>query len=834
MSHRSLTHAEAVARGAAVRKLSYELDVDLTGSGTGEAAETFRTITTLRFAADPGASTFVELRPRRLIGATLNGVPLAGEVTEGRLELPDLAAENVAVVTAEFAYSHSSEGMHRFVDPADGAVYVYAQPSITDAPDFMAAFDQPDLKAPVSLWVSADPTWTVRANADGVQSSPGRWGFEATKPIATYLITLIAGPFVERHDEHDGIPLGLFARASYAEILQRDAPEIFEVTRACLDRFHELFGIRYQFGKYDQAFVPEFSWGAMEFPGCVVFRDEYLFRGAVTDTERLERAAVIAHEMAHMWFGDLVTMRWWDDLWLNESFATYMGYRLTAEVTRWPQAWTRFGIGRKIAGYSADQRPSTHAVAPVQVTDTDDAVNNFDGISYAKGCSALRQLVAWIGEEAFFTGLRAYFTKHAWGNATLADLLSALSESSGRDIDAWAQVWLRTPGVDTLTPVIEWAPDGSYASVAVSQTSPEAHQVQRPHRIGVGWHDATGAWQRAELELAGGPTPIPQLSGVTGSGLLLNDGDLTFAKVRMDERTRVELAELIRRQPDTLTRALRWNSAWDATRDGLWPVEEFLELVEAALPGEPEVTLIESVFGLARQTAVARYVPALGYPSGIDLLERTSRSILDSSAPGSARQLAGARGLVSCSGADLLRDWLGGRAVPEGLQIDADLRWSLLCRLSVLGEVSEAEIDTELERDHSARGEQEATRCRASRPDPDAKARAFDLVVREQGLSNRIVTSAGYGLWQPEQAELTRSYVERFFVELPRSSDRSGDLLASIAEAAYPVYEVSENTLELADRALAGDLHPLLRRELIDETDDLRRALRARRSSRSA
>jgi aminopeptidase N len=333
-------------------------------------------------------------------------------------------------VTADYAYTRSSDGMHRFEDPADGAVYVYGQPSITDAPRFMAAFDQPDLKAPITLSVSADPSWLVRANTTGTSPAPGRWEFEESQPIATYLITLVAGPLVEVRDEHDGIPLSLLARRSYADVLERDAPRSSKPPRRASTGTTSFSASAIRSASTIRRSCPKFSWGAMEFPGCVIFRDEYLFRAAVTDTERLERAAVIAHEMAHMWFGNLVTMRWWDDLWLNESFATYMGYRLTDEVTRW-RSWTRFGVGRKTWGYAADQRPSTHPVAPSGVVDTDDAFNNFDGISYAKGCSALRQLVAWIGDDAFFGGLRSYFDKHAWGNANLADLLGALSEASG-------------------------------------------------------------------------------------------------------------------------------------------------------------------------------------------------------------------------------------------------------------------------------------------------------------------------------------------------------------------------------------------------------------------
>lgn len=819
MPHLSLTHSEATARAAAITDLSYDLEVDLSGG-----SKVFQTITTVRFSIDPGTSTFLEVRPERLIEVRVNGELIEANVEKGRLELTGLAAQNVVQVTGEFAYSRSSEGMHRFVDPADGAVYVYAQPSIADAPKFMAAFDQPDLKAPVKLTVIADPDWLVRANAEGRRTEPSRWEFDQTKPIATYLITLIAGPYAELRDEHDGIALSVLSRKSYAEILERDAAEIFQVTKACFDRFHELFGIRYPFGKYDQAFVPEFSWGAMEFPGLVVFRDEYLFRAAATDTERLERAAVIAHEMAHMWFGDLVTMRWWDDLWLNESFATYMGYRLTAEVTAWPQAWTRFGVNRKIWGYAADQRPSTHPVAPQEVTDTDDAFNNFDGISYAKGCSALRQLVAWIGDDAFFAGLRRYFDKHAWGNATLADLLEALSESSGRDIQAWAQVWLRQPGVNTLRPELTLRADGTIEKLTVAQT---AAPVLRPHRIGIGWLSPEGGWLGTEAEISGETTEVPQLAGVSAEALLLNYGDLSFAKVRLDPATRGRLAGLLQGHPDSLARAVMWTSAWDSTRDGEWPAMEFAELVAAALPAEPDVTVIESVFQLARTVGVPKFLLPQDYSAGLQRLAAASESIVDSSELGTGRHLAGLRGLIS-STTDIER--LRGMFAA---QTDRDLRWQMLARLAVLGAVDEAEIAAELAQDQSARGQESATRCRASRPDAAAKEQAFDTLIREQGLSNRVVEAAGYGFWQPEHAHLTESYVERFFAELPVSA-RSGDMLKTVGHAGYPVYAVSEDTLDLADRALAGDMHPQLRRAVADETDDLRRAFRARQKARSA
>ncbi|MBB5869792.1 aminopeptidase N [Allocatelliglobosispora scoriae] len=822
----SLTHAEAITRAELIHDLDYELDFDLTGS------RTFRATTVLRFrAATPGAETFVELLPTRVISATLNGELLEG-FDDGRLVLRDLAETNEVVVVAEYDYSNTGEGLHRFVDPADGNVYVYAQPSIAEAPRFMACFDQPDLKAPVTLRVTCDPKWIVRANGEGTATAPGRWEFEQTKPLATYLITLIAGPYHEVRTEHDGIPMGLFARAAFAAHLENDAEEIFEITRACLDRYHELFGVRMPFGKYDQAFVPEFSWGAMEFPGLVVFRDELIFHAAVTDTERLDRAAIIAHEMAHMWFGDLVTMRWWDDLWLNESFATYMGYRMVAEVTAWPQSWTRFGVNRKTFGYAADQRPSTHPIAPKLVTDVDAAFANFDSISYAKGCSSLRQLVAWLGDEAFFTGLKAHFEKHAWGNATLDDLLESLSASSGRDLSEWARVWLRTPQVNTLTPVVTWDDAGRFASVAVRQTASAEFPTLRPHRIGIGWFDETGVWQRTEVDIDpaadGGLTPVPQLTGVFGRGLLLNDGDLTFAKIRLDERSRADLPSLLVDQPDSLARALMWNSAFDAVRDGEWPGDEMIRAAAVALPHETEVAVFESVFQLLRSHVATQFVAADRQDAAVRQLGEACRAAMTVAEPGSSRQLAAARSFISClDSISEARAWLAGVGLPDGLVVDSELRWSLLLRLGVLGDVSDAELDAALAADQSARGVESATKIRAARPDAAAKAAAFEIIVSDRTLSNRQLAATAAGFWRPEHAELTDPYVGRFFAEIGATAQwRAGQLLNLIGEAAYPTYAVAPSTVEAADRMIAaGGLHPMLERVIVDETDDMRRAV---------
>ncbi|NUR49284.1 MAG: aminopeptidase N [Hamadaea sp.] len=813
----SLTFDEAKTRVGVVRDLRYELDFDLTSS------ESFRTTTVVRFGADePGAETFLELRPTRLVSATLNGREIAG-FAEGRLPLTGLADRNEVVVVAEYAYSHVGEGLHRFVDPADGEAYVYAQPSIAEAPLFMACFDQPDLKAPVTIRVTADPSWIVRSNAAGAQTEPGRWEFAETKPVATYLITVIGGPYAEIRDEHDGIPLALYARKSYSEALAENAPELFELTKQCLDRYHELFGIRLPFGKYEQAFVPEFTWGAMEFPGLVVFRDEYIYRGPVTDTERSRRASIVAHEMAHMWFGDLVTMRWWDDIWLNESFATYMGYRVTAEATRFTDAWADFASERKIWGYGADQRPSTHPVAPVFVADTESAFANFDGISYAKGCATLRQLVAWLGDDAFFAGLRAHFDKHAWGNATLDDLLASLSAASGRDLSAWADKWLRSPQVNTLHPVR--TADG----FAVEQTAPAAYPTLRPHRIGISWTSADGVRQRIETDVDGPLTAVGELAGVEMEDVLLNDGDLSFAKIRFTPET--DLARLLGRLESPLDRAVVWGAVWDAVRDGEVPAMTFLDLVRSSLAAETHVGVAEHMLGFAQGIAVNRFLPVDARPAGQAAVDDACEAILAQATPGGSLQLAAFRTLISgMTSAEPVRAWLAGQDLPAGLTVDDEVRWTLLLRLAVLGDLTEAELDAEQSRDGTARGAVEAARCRAARPDAAAKAAAFEQIVRDRELSNRMLEAIGQGFWRAEHWELTDAYVERYFTELPASQEwRSGYLLATLGGAAFPATAAYASTVEAAERMLAQPgLNTQFARSIADSTDDLRRAVRQR------
>jgi aminopeptidase N len=828
----TLTRAEAADRASLVDVETYHVDLDVTGDG-----DTFRSRTVVRFRSRAGAATFLEFEPAETVSITLNGSAVdPATIRDGRLHLTGLAESNELIADARMRYSIDGEGLHRYTDPADGNVYLYQHLFINNGGRVMPCFDQPDLKASWQLSVTAPADWTVATNGMLVTRDGGRWEFAPTKRISTYLASLIAGKYHVVTDEHDGIPLALYARAALAANLDAEAPEIFEITKQCLDRFHEMFEIRFPFGHYQQAFAPEFNFGAMEYPGLVVFRDEFIPRSVITESEREHRANVIAHEMAHQWFGDLVTMAWWDDLWLNESFAEYLGTRVTSEATRFPGAWTTFAMHRKAWGLRADQRPSTHPVAPAEVTDTDAALLNFDGISYAKGAAVLKQLVAWLGDKAFLAGLNAHFEAHAYGNATLSDLLGALSTASGRDLSGWAEVWLRRAQVNTLRAEIRRDGD-RYAEVAVVQTSWEGFPTLRPHRIGIGLfdHSPQGLVTRRrflEVELdASGRTVIPELAGEPAAALLLlNDGDLTYAKIRLDDDSAAAVPLLLPLLDDSLARAVIWAATLDAVVDGERPVAELVTLVLAALPVETEVVIVEDVLRATRGL-VDRYATPETRPAALELVAQAADRLLAASPAASSGQLAAARGLIGAT-ADVarLRGWLAGENVPAGLVVDADLRWLIHYRLAVLGAAGLETIDAELDRDRSASGEQWAARCRAALPDPTAKEAAWQAVVADGALSNRLAELTAAGFWQPEQLGLIAGYAERYFAEMPEMMRvRSGMSAEKAAIAAYPDVAVSARTRELAAELLASeDLNPILRRVVLDADDDMRRALAAR------
>ncbi|MGN6613193.1 MAG: aminopeptidase N [Angustibacter sp.] len=825
---RPLTRDEAVARCRLLSVGAYPGELDLAGAA-GE--ETFTSTASVEFTcSEPGASTWMELKAAELVSAELNGRSLDPSAwREGRLLLDGLQETNRVVVTARMAYSRTGEGLHRYTDPEDGQVYLYSQAFLDDAPRLFACFDQPDLKATFALTIGAPPSWTVLSNTAGNRDDDGRWRFAPTQRISTYLVAVVAGPYHGVRGHHDGIDLGVWCRQSMAPYLE--AERLLATTAVGFDYFHELFGVRYPFGKYDQAFVPEFNAGAMENPGLVTFRDEYyLPRGTVTADDRENLANTQLHEMAHMWFGNLVTMRWWDDLWLNESFAEYLAYRAAAEAGDQPGSWTAFLVKRKAWGYRADQLSSTHPVAG-EAADTGAALLNFDGISYAKGASALRQLVEWVGDEAFLTGLRRHFADHAFDNASLADLVDALTAASGRDVSTWADQWLRTSGPSTLSLAVS-DDDGRYAQVAVRQDAP---QRLRPHRMAIGLFDLDGAaLVRRGLvaaDVAADPeSPVPALTGQPVADLLLpNDGDLTYALVDLDDTSLATVREHLAGLTDPLARALVWLTVSEMVGRGTFAPSGLVDLTARALgPLDPQPVTARVVRDAI--TAADLWAPTDQRDALLTTLADALLRLAHDAAPGGDQQLELVRGLVEITrDTDLLRDWLAGTAAPQGITLDDDLRWRLLHRSATLGTVTDDDITAERERDRSSSGALHALTARAALPTAEAKEHAWASAV-EGRLSNHELLAVALGFWSADQRELLAPYVDRFAADYPGfAAAQSAEMVQLFGRGLFPSTAVEASTVDMAERVLADPALPAAAwRSVVDRRDEVLRGLRAR------
>jgi aminopeptidase N len=833
----NLTRDEAAERTRLLRVESYQVELDLTGDET-----TFGSVSTVRFGCQqPGTSTFIDLTAAEVIEAALNGRTLAAEAFDGnRIALDELAGTNELTVRARCSYSRSGEGLHRFTDPADKGVYLYSDLETFDAHQIYACFDQPDLKATFEFDVRCPDSWQVISNmAPSVSGQPAdlgveRWHFPPTPIMSTYITHISAGPYHVVRSKHDGIPLGIFCRQSLASYLDPD--EIFAITRQGFDYYHQAFGVRYPFGKYDQLFVPEYKAGAMENAGAVTFLEDYIFRSRVTDARHEVRAETILHEMAHMWFGDLVTMRWWDDLWLNESFATWASLVAQAEATRWPNAWTTFTQAWKAWAYRQDQLPSTHPIA-ADIVDIAAVEVNFDGITYAKGASVLRQLVAYVGSENFLAGVRAYFGQHAWGNATLADLLDALSRVSGRELTSWSKAWLETAGVNTLRPEYQTAADGTFTEFAIMQEAPESYPVLRPHRIAIGLYDrgpdGLTRMRRIELDVMGERTAVPELTGQQRPDLVLvNDDDLTFAKIRLDDHSLRTLIASIGDFAEPLPAALCWAAAWDMCRDAEMAARDYLALV---LSGIRSVTDISSLQTILRQAtaAVRRYADPGWRETGLARLADSLRALLFEADAGSDTQLAFAQALASIASSDedleLLSGLLDGSVTIDGLAVDTDLRWQLLHRLVSRGAAGQDAIDAEHDRDRTDAGARHALSCQAAIRDPAAKEAAWNQIVSGE-LPNASFRAALGGFNSADQDELLAPFAPRFFdVVADIWRDWTTDMAQYFAEVGYPSTVVNQVALDAAADYMNRTSPPApLRRLLSEGRDDVARALRCR------
>ncbi len=835
----NLTREEARERAAVVSTETYVVELDLT-----QPSDTrFGSITTIRFGATPGASTFVDLVGGEVSSITLNGTPIDPSVyADSRIPLTDLAAANELRVEATCAYSHSGEGLHRFVDPVDGRPYLYTQFEVPDARRVFTTFEQPDLKATFEFHVTAPSGWQVVSNSptpepealtdDGVSV----WHFAPTDVMSTYITALVAGEYHVVRDVHRGqfadIPLGLFCRQSLVEHL--DADDIFGITKEGFAFFEGAFEMAYPFGKYDQLFVPEYNMGAMENAGCVTFRDEMLFRSRQTVSAYEQRANTILHEMAHMWFGDLVTMRWWDDLWLNESFAEFAAHHSSVEATRFTEAWTGFTNNRKNWAYRQDQLPSTHPIAADNF-DLQAVEANFDGITYAKGASALKQLVAWVGEKDFFAGLRSYFTKYAFGNTELADLLAELEEASGRELGEWSQEWLQTSGVNTLRASFETDDEGIFTSFAVEQTAIEAFPTLRRHRIAIGlYHQVEGRLvrtERIETDVRGASTPIPELLDHRQPDLvLLNDDDLTYAKIRLDDRSFATLLESIATFDESLPRALCWGSAWDMTRDAELKSSDFVALVLAGVGSETDLTAVGALLRQG-QSAVNLFTSDAARPELAERWESGVRALVEAADPGSDHQLALVRAYATAaSGPERLREILDGGL--DGLSVDTDLRWTLVTALARLGDADADEIAAELERDNTISGQESAAAARAIRPTAEAKEEAWQRAVVDPTTPNETRRNIALAFQVAGQADVLEPFVDRYLEMAETIVDDHGVWIGQVALIyLFPLANPSQTALDKVDAWLASASAAAAATRYVSEgRDDLARALRAQRT----
>ena len=803
----SLRQDEAVERRALLDVLAYDVSLDLASD-----ERTFGSVTRIRFTSGRG-STFVDLQPESVRSIHLDGTPVPADLLRaGRLPLELGEGEHELVVDAVMRFRNDGEGLHRSVDPADGRHYVYAMCFLAAAPSVFACFDQPDLKAPYAMHVRAPEDWWVTGNTPATQVEPGVWELERSEPLSTYFVTVVAGPYHVVTDRHDGLDLGISARASMAAALEADAEDILTVTKQSFDELHRLFGVRYPFGRhYHQAFVPEFTAGAMENPGCITLRDHYVATSRMTRSDLVVRAVTIAHEMAHQWFGDLVTPRWWDDLWLNESFAEYMGNRVAADATEYSDAWIFDAYTRRQWGLQSDASPSTHPVAGNGAADALTALQDFDGISYAKGSAVLKQLSARLGDDVFFRGVSDHFARHRYGNATMDDLFAAWEGAGAGDLGGFVQGWLRTAGVDLI--------ELDRPAGVLRRRVPADHPADRVHtfRVATG---ADGTWQDQTVTVDRDEVPY----AVSAGAVLLDPYEDTWAEVQPDAETVRAVVDLLPHTDDDLLRAGVWNNVRTAHRNAAIDSTGVLDVLEAAMASERNELAAEVLPWAARVVAPLARDPR----AAMERVHAAARGLLEASEPGSLLQLGAFRGaVVSATDAGVLAAWSAGDGLPEGVTLDVDLRWRVLVRRAALGLVSRDELDAALAAEPTDIAHDQHVRAWASLPDAEAKAWAWARFTGEADASNYELESAGLGMWQPGQEDVTAPYVARYFEELPGTVEvRKGGMLADAGYFYFPTSSVTAETVALAQELVERPgLDASLRRIVVDAADVLRRRL---------
>ncbi|MFT4148210.1 MAG: aminopeptidase N [Micrococcaceae bacterium] len=843
----NLTRQEAQERAEIVTKVhSYDVNLDLT-----QGDKTFLSDTTVKFSALPGKSTFIDAITDKVHSVTLNGKELnVDKVVEDnvRILLPKLEKENELHVVGDFIYTHSGEGLHRAVDPADNEVYVYTQFEVPDSRRMYTVFEQPDLKSQFTFTAIVPDHWKVISNAPTPKAKKlgdgkAKWSFAQTQIMSSYVTALVAGPYQSTHDELTSssgktIPLSIYARKSMFGYI--DTAHLFKITKQGFAFYEKNFKTPYPFESYDQVFVPDFNAGAMENAGCVTYRDDYVFRSKVSDAVLERRDLTFLHELAHMWFGDLVTMRWWNDLWLNESFAEFMSTFCSVHGTQWEEAWTTFSIMEKTWAYRQDQLSSTHPIM-AEIRDLDDIQVNFDGITYAKGASVLKQLVAWVGLDEFMAGIVEYFKKHAWGNTELPDLMTELEKASSRNLDEWTKKWLETAGVNILSPVVKT--DGKkITSFTIEQSNEEYCETLRPHRIGLGFYNLKGDKvirdEYFEGDVDGKSIEIDEVVGKNRPNfILLNDKDFAYAKIFFDDESMKFIEDNIAKFEDSLARAVIWSNVWEMVRSQKFSSLKFIDMFIENISTEDQSNILMI---LLRQvsTAVDFYVPE-------DKIKETRAKVADAlfklmhdAEPGSDAQFQFAQNFISYAESDkhlaYIKDLRSGKEKLEGLNIDTDLDWSLLFALIAGGAAGEKDIVAAAEKDKTTLGNAKEAYARAAIPTAKAKKAAWKELTENEDLSNTMLEYTGGGFARANDIELLKPYIDPYF-EIIKDiwENRSHEIGQYIIDLGYPASAVSKETLAKTDAWLKAntDAPAGLIRHIQEARDSMARALKVRQAA---
>ena len=833
----NLTRIEAEERKAVIEApIHYHVDLDLT-----VGAKNFGSKSLICFNAKPGSSTFLDLIADEVTSIDLNGKSLDPAVAfqDNRIELTDLKEKNEVTVEAKCRYSNTGEGLHRSVDPSDGNIYLYSQFEVPDARRVYAVFDQPDLKATFDFKVLAPASWIVTSNmpvatieddpretldgtlGDKPNESTRLWDFEPTPVMSSYLTAICAGPYSEWHTEYlneDGrtVPMAQYCRQSLAKAFAKDVDYLFDITKKGFAFYAKTWGVPYPYAKFDQIYVPEYNAGAMENIGMVTIRDSYVFESKVTDALAERRVVTVLHELAHMWFGDYVTMKWWNDLWLNESFAEFTSTLATAEATEWKDAWATFSSGEKSWALRQDQLSTTHPiVAPIN--DLNDTYVNFDGITYAKGASVLKQLVYYVGREKFFKGINNYLNKHAYSNATLADLLAELELTSGRDLKAWSAQWLEESGINTIATEVEENEDGTIKRLALRQTAPAEHPVLRAHRLAVGFYNEdpeTGKivrTDRFELDVDGELTVVDAAAGKARPSLILvNDDDLTYTKLRFDDKSLAFATSNLYRFDDALARSVIWLALWDMTRDGELPARQFIDTSLAALATEHESTTFRYALAQVSTTAwhytapaeraeTVKHVAAELFKlagqakAGSDEQFQLVTAYLGYGEPGDEAFVANAKGL------------LDGSVAFDGLEIDNNFRWTIINALSTVNAIDQAGIHTELAKRETTENREFAYGARAVAGTAEAKAWAWNEALHNDELTNMQLEAVAGGFAATPRADLAEPYAEKYFEVADWIWEhKTFHMAEALLEGLYPGYADPAKLVELGDAWLAS------------------------------